>query len=132
MQKGQVSFDFILAIIVALIFIGGMQLLNAEMQEMQKAAAVRNQEKLIALELYRIISTASALGDADNLEIQYKTQKILVPEERTLQECSIDLSAGEISYNLDGETIRVDIPEFNDAGLTRSDQIDCGDILEIS
>ena len=133
MQKGQISFDFILAVIVALIFVGGMLLVNDQIVETQKAAAVRNQERAIAIQLHSIISSSTALSDADYFEVKYKIPKLLVPEEQELQECNIDLDSRTVEYTLQesGETISVEIPEFAAAGAMPG-QINCGDVLTIT
>jgi hypothetical protein len=134
MQRGQVSFDFILAIIVALIFIGGVQALGGQMEEMQSMAAVRNQEKIIALNVYRLVSTASALEDADRLDVSYGTGKLLVHGEKALQQCTIQLTTTppQINYALDGAIVSVEIPTPNTSGLNLPDAVGCGETITIS
>jgi len=132
MRRGQISFDLILAIIIALVFIGGMQLINTQMQEMQKHSAVMGQEKIIALELHRLISVASTLSDADRLEISYGTRRIIVPEEALLQPCDISLSAGTVSYVLEGQIISAEIPEFQSTGISIPSTLQCGEMLVIN
>jgi hypothetical protein len=134
MQKGQISFDLILAITVALIFIGGIQTLNQQMGGMQRHSAVKNQEKLIALQVHNVISTAKTLSDADDLTVSFKTKKLLVPGGQFLEECLIDLGTNKISYTLDGVPVVVNIPDYGDTtGLTLpAGQIHCGELLTIT
>lgn len=133
MRKGQVSFDFILAIIVALIFVAGIQVLSVEIQEMQRASAIRNQEKAIALQLYGIISTANALSDADTLTVEYKTPKLLVPGESPLKSCEITLNANpKIVYDPTGKNIEVPIAEFKDDHINIANSMKCGETLVIT
>jgi hypothetical protein len=142
MQKGQVSFDLILAIIVALIFIGGIQLLNTQMQQMQKESAVKIQERAIALNLYRAIASAHALRDG-YMEVNYKTERLIVPEESALQPCTIDLDSENIAsqatqmqitagYSLDGDMVDWQTSSFNDSGLDVPAQLGCGDTIAIT
>lgn len=151
MQKGQVSFDFILAIIVALIFIGGMQLLNVQMQQAQKESVVRIQEKAIALNLYRAIAISHALKDADGMEVNYKTGRLIVPEEGALQACAIDLDSQNIGppgggvgasqatqmqitieYSVGGEIVDWQISNFHNSGLYTPADLDCGETITIT
>ena len=134
MQKGQISFDLILAITVALIFIGGIQALNQQMDGMQRHSAVKNQEKLIALQVHRLVSTAKTLSDADDLTVSFKTKKMLVPGEQSLGDCVIDFSTNEISYSLDGVPVVVNIPDYGDTtGLTLpAAPINCGELITIT
>lgn len=139
MQKGQVSFDFILAIIVALVFIGGIQVLNQQMKDVQRYSAVKNQERLMALQIHGVVSTAKTLSDAEYLTVTFQTKKLLVPGEQFLEECSIDFTNKTISYTLnegmpDEEEILVDIPDYGDtAGLSLpSAPIRCGELITIT
>ncbi|MDP6671126.1 MAG: hypothetical protein QGI60_04905 [archaeon] len=134
MQKGQVSFDLILAIIVALIFIGSIQVVNQEMDVLQKYSAVKNQEKLMALQIYGVVSTAKTLSDADNLTINFKTKKLLVPGAQVLEECLIDFVTNTISYTLDETDVSVDIPDYGDTSglILPTPQITCGEVITIT
>ncbi len=133
MKRGQVSFDFILAVIVALVFISGLQLLNTEIQQTQKFAAVRNQEKAIALQVHGIISTAKILDEAGAIvDIEYETVKMLVPGEAILSGCTIDLQNKQVIYNLNGTNVVTNIPDFDAGNLIIPNQVDCGDMLSIT
>tara|TARA_Y100000310_G_scaffold345396_1_gene464439 strand:- start:5367 stop:5780 length:414 start_codon:yes stop_codon:yes gene_type:complete len=134
MQKGQVSFDLILTVIIALIFIGGMQVLNSQMQDSQKVAAVRGQERLIGLHLFHFVANASSLSDADDLEINYTTRKIIVPEESLRQECTVNLENEKIDYNLNGVDVIVDMVGLKTTGIESDvpNNVKCGEVLTIS
>ena len=147
MQKGQVSFDLILAVIVALIFIAGLQVVSGNLKEVNTRASVRNQEKLIAMDIYRIASSSRALQDG-SFTVEYKTPKIIVPGKDLPEACTINLSAGTVSYDLEigttTETISVEIPDFyynemttegisfQDADGTQITEIECGEKLVIT
>ena len=127
MQKGQVSFDLILAVMVALIFIAGLQVISHSLEAVNTRAAVRSQEKLIAMEIYKIASSSRALQDG-SFTIEYKTRGIIVPGKEYLEQCTIDLGNNtKVSYDLeiDGttETIQVDIPDFYYMEMTTNEGI---------
>ena len=132
MQKGQVSFDLILAIIVALIFVGGIHTLNNQMEGAQRHSAVKNQEKLMALQIHNVVSAAKTMSETDGLIVTFQTKKLLVPGDQFLGECFIDLGANTISYPLDGAPVVVDIPDYGDtSGFSIPASVVCGEALVI-
>ena len=133
MNKGQISFDLILTIMVVLLFVAEVQLVTSQLQETQKNATVRNQEKAMALNIYSILSTAKALEDGDDVYLKYETDALIAPETSgVVQQCKIDLDEGTITYTRDGETVTSKIPNFDIGNLTIINRIiNCGDKIQV-
>ncbi len=134
MNKGQISFDLILTIMVVLLFVAEVQLVTSQLQETQKNATVRNQEKAMALNIYSIMSTAKALDeDGAKVYLEYKTDALIAPETSgVVQQCEIDLETGVITYTRDGETIVSEILDFDAGNLTIiNTTINCGEKIQV-
>lgn len=129
-KRAQISFDFILTIVVALVFVGAMQVFVTQIQESQHSLSIRAQQRSALLELYSVASAANALSDADSMHIEFQTPKILAGEKQG--KCSYIISNNKIavSYEALGETFEEEISvKMPMSGTT---EIPCGENLSIS
>lgn len=131
MGRGQISFDFILAMVVALVFIGGIQLLGNELQAGQRNAAIKAQERAIALELAEVLNSKAMLKDSSQARVSYEVPKLLVPNESVLQGCEIRIGENEIKVYYP-TMANSEVMETVKVKLERGTSIDanCGETLE--
>ncbi|MBN2067504.1 MAG: hypothetical protein JW744_03480 [Candidatus Diapherotrites archaeon] len=136
MQKGQISLEFIIAIVVALVVFGSISVVATSMIEMQKASSVRQQLDSVGNGLAAIISTSAVLDDADTALVSYSIPKIAVPGEKELQACniSIDNETGTITLSYSaGMNAVVEKAFVNPSGMAITpESATCGGILIIT
>ncbi len=147
MAKGQISFDFMLAVVAALIFIGSLNVVSGQVTAMQSSASIRQQLHSIGLNLAAVLSSSAALDDAGAgyANISYTIPKIAVLGETKLQGCDIEIegSSLKLSYELfdvktgASETIQALVPFAEPGGmqlipeLTSSSKGTCGGTIRI-
>ncbi len=136
-MRGQVSLDFILTIVVALVVLGSIAAVGSTIIETQKSSTIRQQLDSIGNTLAAIISTSSALSDgAAGTSISYTIPKIAVPGEEKLQPCdvSIDRGNGIITLGYAAEPVVSVLKKFvNPAGITNvPGTAKCGELITIS
>jgi sensor histidine kinase regulating citrate/malate metabolism len=131
-NKGQSSFDFIIAIIFAIIFFQAFSIISDQIITMQEETAIRAQTKEIALNTAAIISASQALNETEaSFEIAYKTAVVKTLTDRP-KDCKISITASEVQVKLD-----IDPPEtavfMKPAGITiNKAELNCGDTINIS
>ena len=134
MNRGQISFDFMIAIMAALIFVAALQGIAAAMQQSQSGISIRNQETAIAYSISELITNSAAFSDADNFSVEYKIPYLRVFGKSEPQNCSISVSSGSIIVSYSGEegvftqSIDIAVP----AGVDAMGQTYCGETLSIS
>ena len=101
MNRGQISFDLILIMIVAVIFVGSIALVVGVIADNAKIDSIRSQERQIGNEIAEVLNSSTILiGDPANPESDFKiTYKI--PEIRTAnpadpKNCEIQITPDEI------------------------------------
>ncbi|MDD5162822.1 MAG: hypothetical protein PHD95_01295 [Candidatus ainarchaeum sp.] len=99
-NRGQSSFDFLIAIVFAIIFFQAFSVISGQVIALQEETAIRAQTKEIALNTALIISASQALNERNaDFEIAYQTPKV-----KTLGdapgECTITVTASEVQVKL--------------------------------
>jgi len=64
-MKGQISIDFLIALIVAILLIGALGLVVASIKEANEKVITQNQAKVLADDLANFISATNALSNTD-------------------------------------------------------------------
>jgi len=144
MGKGQISLDFLLATIVAIIFILGFQAVAASLESSQHKTIIRQQETAIGNSLAQLISTSAALNEENaEFEVQYKIPFIWIPGNDIPQECDIDIHLNKnnptsetrnyinIKFYYGAETITKKIYLANTWGKKLNKNIECGNTIKI-
>ena len=143
MRKGQISFDFIFAIIVVLLFIGSMQVITGQIQETQAEAAIRSQERAIALNVAGVLNGLYSVSEPEaDVTITYVSPQILVPHENLLQSCDITVqydseasayTAVTVSYPAGTTDIQESVSiNYYDDGVPSSIETHCGEELTLA
>ena len=133
-MRGQVSLDFILTIVVALVVLGSIAAVGSTIIETQKSSTIRQQLDSIGNTLAAILTTSAALSDgATGTSVSYTILKIAVPGEEKLQPCKIVINGDEITLSYEA-TPSVDVTKkFVDPGMTiDSTNLRCGGEIIIS
>ncbi len=140
MNKGQLSLDFMLAIIAFIIFTGILGIMITDIQKTQKDFMIRSQLKEIGTNLSEIIISTNSLNDSfekEGFEIKYQIPLIKDPSKSNPQTCeqiifsnTHNQTTGTISY--EGINITFFIQKnFNRLLIQNIDKITCGSILHI-
>ncbi len=116
-MRGQVSLDFILTIVVALVVLGSIAAVGSTMIETQKSSTIRQQLDSIGNTLAAVIATSAVLDDADSASISYTIPKIAVPGEDKLQPCKIVINADEITLSYEAVPAVSVTKKFADPGI---------------
>ena len=134
-MRGQVSLDFILTIVVALVVLGSIAAVGSTLIETQKSSTIRQQLDSIGNTLAAVISTSAVLDDADSASVSYTIPKIAVPGEEKLQTCDISIDilsgAGTITLAYVSPDVSVE-KKFVDPGMTIPQNARCGSEITIS
>jgi hypothetical protein len=142
-MRGQVSLDFILTIVVALVVLGSIAAVGSTIIEAQKSSTIRQQLDSIGNTLAALISTSAVLDDADSASISYTIPKIAVPGEERLQPCKIEIIGDVIKLSYEAEpTVSVEKKFVDPRGgatgigstpaLTAAEPGACGSLITIS
>jgi hypothetical protein len=129
-MRGQVSLDFILTIVVALVVLGSIAAVGSTIIETQKSSTIRQQLDSIGNTLAAILTTSAALSDgAAGTSVSYTIPKIAVPGEERLQPCDIAIGAGTIALTYGSPDVSVSKKFVNSA--VSSQNVKCGDKITI-
>ncbi len=137
MQKGQLSFDFILALIMITILAQVIVGFSGQFRATQDIITIRAQEKQIALGLARIIDYKKTVDPGASSQITYKIPEIYVGGTGALETipCTISVENTEITVTVDdsdydklAEPVSLEIKTANTVG---SHSYSCGEIITI-
>jgi len=134
-MRGQISLDFILAIVIVFIAAGTLTVVGLELEGMQKEASVRQQLNTIGTGLAAAISSSAALEDAGTATLSIDVPELLVAGEETPQKCEIGIAGDVItlSYEIaNGETIEVKKKFVVPGAMNVPSPFKCGDVLDIT
>ncbi|MBN1941282.1 MAG: hypothetical protein JW772_03815 [Candidatus Diapherotrites archaeon] len=138
MNKGQVSFDLIIAIVFTAIFFSGLFFLADDIVALQTDLAVRAQLKEIALNSSQLISAGQTLNTSDiwaanntSFSLNYSVPEILVPGEENIEKCivGIDTAQGTVTVSFRGIS---ETANFVPTTLSVTNNVKCGEILTVS
>ena len=119
MQRGQISIDLILTILVAMLFVQGMAILMTDVAESQQKISIRSQGRAILNEVARLYTLEEELSQSftagtgaeicNTVDITYAVPKIRGIGERRSVDCVIDYVGNQLTLvvTLDSETITV-------------------------
>ena len=137
MDKGQISLDFLLAIIFALVILVGLNAVSEQATAMQKAVSVRQQLHATGMNVVSVLSTSEVLNGspAGTTVVGITPQLLAVPDETGLQQCGIVIDSVNskllLSYSTVEEGISFSVPAgiaFNPL-LTSADPGKCGSAI---
>ncbi len=98
MQRGQISIDLTLTILVAMLFLQGMAILMTDIAESQQNISIRSQGRAILNEVARLYTLNEELSD---LEIGYTVPKIRGIGERRPFDCEINYADPQLTLDID-------------------------------
>ena len=122
MRKGQISFDFMLALIIITVFTQTLIGLSSQFKETQDIITIRAQEKQIAIDLARIINYNKTLDPAATTSMNYKIPYIYVGGYGVPVGCDIDVGSSEITVTVDSSHY----PELAEPIITTIQTTDLG------
>src|SRR3989344_2668790 len=109
MQKAQISIDFIMTVVAVLGFMQMFQGFSNTYLENATELNIKQQEKLIALQLSSIINETNSLSDGNIIAISYKLSWIYEGDKPSGQDCNIMIAQANSPQNSGEEPIiRVD------------------------
>ncbi len=91
-KRGQISLDFMLAVLVVLLFSGLFLAFSEQYTKSDRTMSIKDQEKLIAADLGRVLSGIQTIEKMDSFEVRYKIPFIYDSAMRGGQECDITFS----------------------------------------
>ncbi|MBN2127437.1 MAG: hypothetical protein JW703_03525 [Candidatus Diapherotrites archaeon] len=128
MNKGQISFDFIFALLVAISLISALAVITQDIAEQQKNASITAQAKKISLEVARIVSLKETIEDYD-YTLSYYIPKINVPGERIQMDCEINVAGNSVTVTAGSITASTPIQRN---GLSNPLTFNCGNKMELN
>jgi len=134
-MRGQISLDFLLAMILTMVAISTVAVVGAQISEMQKQSTVGRQLDLIGTELASAISLSALLSDSDTANLTFDLPYIAVPGQANLQECEIDILGDTLTlgYPDNVSPIASASKKFEmPAGMTLPGSAKCGDTITIT
>ncbi len=139
-MRGQISLDLILAITIGFFAIGAVIAVNAQIEEMQTEASIRQQLNDIGNGVASIISNSAVLNDADSASVYFDIPLLLIPGEGKPQPCAITIAGGVINLSYEifdlatgtSETINVTKRYVVPPGMTVPGNVECGGMLSIT
>ena len=113
MRRGQISLDFVFAVIAGLIVLSSLTAVSGQMANMQAASSARQQLHTIGLNLASFLSATDVLGDAEggSTVAGYEVPLIAVPGESRLQACRISAAGNELTLGYDAVDAKTGITE---------------------
>lgn len=128
-QKGQLSFDFMLALIAFFIFIASINVISSGISDSANEGGVRSSERVIGMEVAETISAASALKDGTmNVSLQVKGLEELGKEGKT---CSIQISDNSITVS-NGKGIDSIVSFKKPSGINVPSTAQCGQAIQVT
>jgi uncharacterized protein (UPF0333 family) len=127
MNKGQISFDFIFALIAVIVLISTITLITQSISENQTNSAIYSQAKKISLETARIISLTETIQQYD-YEIEYFIPKIIVPGQNIPLNCEITVNSNKVKVTAGNITA---ITPIKRTGLASELKFYCGEKMVI-
>ncbi|MFH1586384.1 MAG: hypothetical protein ABID38_00845 [Candidatus Diapherotrites archaeon] len=151
MQRGQVSIDLTLTILVAMLFVQGMAILMDDVTESQQAISIRSQGRAILNEVARIYTLNEELSQSftagtgaeitSTVDITYSVPKLILIGERRALDCEINYAGNKLTMNFDFDdagNIYGDAPEELAVAVTRETTtlngtfpIKCGETVDV-
>jgi len=129
--RGQLSIDLVLTIFIILIFIAGFQSISSSLIESQQELSVKQQEKIILLDLKQLIES-SAKGTT--LISNYLIPEIKI-NGKSLQNCDLTIKSDLISITAknDDESIsEMQTEDFSQNYVSLAEQtIKCGNKITL-
>lgn len=104
MQKGQISLDFLITILVATIALSGLGLITISIQETQEEILLTNQLKQTANELSSTITAAQVMQDT-NFYSKIKIDNLIYKNNKFFPIITIDSNKLTISENISGKDL---------------------------
>lgn len=95
MRKGQISFDLMLAMVVAIIFVGSIALVAGVIGDNARLDSIRSQEQQIGNELASVLNSATVLTGGDSFSVTYDVPKIRTAN--GIVPCIITLNSNDIT-----------------------------------
>ena len=102
MIKGQVSLDLMLAMVIAIVFVGSIASVASVMADNAKIDSIRSQERQIGNELAAVLNSATVLTGGDSFSVNYDVPKIRTadPADNGLPvNCEIQILPSEIEIS---------------------------------
>ena len=132
MQKGQGSFDLLLALLATTILISSLTTFSENITQSTEEAAIQNELKTILLDTYAAIGAVKAYG----VEIQYTSPVPKLANTNAPIECvvqrnvnSLEISSGAHFFSYEGIDLSdIDFP----AGGINDESFNCGQQVTIS
>ncbi len=125
-KKGQISFDFLMAILGFIAIAWFLQTTLTDFQLNQGETSIRFQQKNIALSISEIVSSARSL-EGENFTIKFKVPYISTPGSEKI-DCSVDIQNSKIIIT--SGNISEEIP-FRKPNVNISNSA-CGQTLEVA
>ena len=124
MIKGQISLDLMLAIIIAIVFVGSIALVAGVMADNAKIDSIRSQERQIGNEIAEVLNSATVLTGGDFFSVNYVVPRIRtanLAENARPVNCTIQILTDEIiiTYiDLEGVETKTRVPfAIDSAGM---------------
>ena len=143
-MKGQISFDFVMALIIALILIQTLMSFSGNFLANQEKTGIRMQEKQIGNEIHRVLLYAGTLKGSTNLKITHQVPKIFlsgptgnaaeapIPCDITITETDINVVVTPAHYpNIPTGSNAIFQTITNTSGMTLP-QTNCGKTITIT
>ncbi len=104
-MKGQISFDFVIALSIALILLSTLMVFSDNFLMNQEKASIRAQEKQIAHEINQLLLYSSTLKNGTSYKIVHTVPKIFLSgppgnSAETPIKCNIDINATNITITV--------------------------------
>ncbi|MFH1588313.1 MAG: hypothetical protein ABIA76_03190 [Candidatus Diapherotrites archaeon] len=122
-MKGQISLDFIIAVIAAIVLIASLSAIINDLKETQNETILFNQAKEISLEVARIASLSESLEQYD-YEIRYFIPEILNLEGLP-EACNIKIESEKVIVSVSGITAETPV-------IAPDAQFECGSQMVIT
>ena len=128
MQRGQISFDLMIAFIAMIVFISALQLIFADVETFSEESSLKYQAKKIAYAVADAVTAAKILSDADSASFAYGIPGIRIADVSGQKyetiSCSITVGDDSISVGY-GSGGAVETIPFKNPGYAIASQLNC-------
>ncbi|MBU0636110.1 hypothetical protein KKE06_03730 [Candidatus Micrarchaeota archaeon] len=108
-QKGQVSLEIVILIIVILTAFSALTLMAENSKESQEILALQNQAKVIAHNVAHSITALAILSNTASTSIEIPTPSLMIVNPTYGETCTISLASGNVIVEIDRDGGGTDI-----------------------
>ena len=136
MIKGQISFDLILVMIVAVVFVGSIALVVGVIGDNAKIDSIRSQERQIGNEIAEVLNSATVLKGGDSFSVSYDIPEIRTADPADSSNCNISIGTNDITITYtDSELVvtQTSVPFAIESGVISYPQtLQCGQTMGVT